>query len=81
MRRRPGRPGGIHRNGAFYATYVNEYSADAYNELVSTYNSTQGVEDNVYVEMTPNSGSVGNLKSILTGASSRYDVIMVEDQQ
>ena len=66
---------------SFYATYVNEYSADAYNELVSTYNSTQGVEDNVYVEMIPNSGSVGNLKSILTGASSRYDVIMVEDQQ
>lgn len=62
---------------SFYATYVNEYSKDAYNELVETYNNTQGKEDNVYVEMTPNTGAVGNLKSILTGKSSRYDVVMI----
>ena len=39
------------------------------------------MEDNVYVEMMPNAGSVGNLKSILTGVNSRYDVIMVQDDQ
>ena len=66
---------------SFYATYVNQYSSAAYTELVNTYNETQGVEDNVYVEMTPNAGSVGNLKSILTGVNSRYDVIMVQDDQ
>lgn len=66
---------------SFYATYVNQYSSAAYTELVETYNETQGVEDNVYVEMTPNAGSVGNLKSILTGVSSRYDVVMVQDDQ
>ena len=66
---------------SFYATFVNEYSKDAYNELVKTYNETQGVADNVYVEMVPNTGSVGNLKSILTSKSSRYDVIMMTNDQ
>ncbi len=66
---------------SFYSTYVNEYSKDAYSELVKTYNDTQGKTDNVYVEMVPNTGAVGNLKSILTSKSSRYDVIMVTNEQ
>lgn len=66
---------------SYYATYVNSYSKSAYEELVATYNEGQGVTDNVYVEMTPNAGGVNNLKSILTGAKSRYDVITVEDDQ
>ena len=66
---------------SFYSTFVNEYSKDAYSELVKTYNDTQGKTDNVYVEMVPNTGAVGNLKSILTSKSSRYDVIMVTNEQ
>ena len=66
---------------SFYATYVNEYSKDAYEELISTYNSMQGVEDNVWVEMVSNTAAVGNLKAILTSASSRHDVVMVQDDQ
>lgn len=66
---------------SFYATYVNEYSRSAYNELIETYNNGQGKEDNIYVEMNSNPGGVNNLRSILTGRNSRYDIISVDNQQ
>lgn len=66
---------------SFYATYVNQYAKSAYNELIDTYNNGQGKEDNVYVVMTPNPAGVNNLRSFLTGNSSRYDILCVNDMQ
>ena len=65
---------------SFYATYVNQYSRNAYNELIDTYNNGQGKTDNVYVEMTANSGGVSNLDSMLT-QKTRYDVVSVANTQ
>ena len=66
---------------SFYATYVNQYSKSAYEELIKTYNNGQGVTDNVWVSMTPNAGGVNNLKSLLTNKTCRYDVLTVANTQ
>ena len=67
----------------YYATYVNSYAGDAYNELISTYNNGQGKTDNVWVQMTSNSGAVSsdNLKNFLTKGTSKYHVVSVTNQQ
>ena len=65
----------------FYATYVNQYAQSAYNELIDTYNNGQGKEDNIFVDMTPNPAGVNNLRSFLTGNSSRYDILSVSNMQ
>ena len=67
----------------FYATYVNSFASGAYNELINTYNNGQGKEDNVWVQMTSNSGAVStdNIKNFVTRGTSKYDIFSVTNQQ
>ena len=67
----------------YYATYVNSYASSSYNELIEAYNKGQGAKDNVWVQMTSNSGAVSSdtLKNFITKGTSKYHVVSVTNQQ
>lgn len=64
----------------FAASYVTSPVQASYKELVETYNNTQGVTDNVYVQMRENAGAIAGLDSALR-ANYQYDVLELRDDE
>ena len=64
----------------FAASGVKASVAPYYQELISTYNSTQGEIDKVYVEMVPSSEQISGLDVSLR-SNYLYDVVEVGDDQ
>lgn len=64
----------------YAASYVTAQVKAAYDEMVKTYNDTQGKIDGVYVEMTPSSGAISGLNSSLR-SNYRYDVVQLADDE
>ena len=64
----------------YAASGVTSEVRDAYLKLVETYNETQGVEDNIYVQMNDSSGEIGGLDSALR-SNYMYDVVQLNDDQ
>ena len=64
----------------YAASYVTAQVRDAYLELIETYNSGQGKEDGVYVQMTDNSGAIAGLDSALR-SNYMYDVLQLNDDE
>ena len=62
------------------ASYVTAQLQAAYQELVNTYNETQGVTDNVYVQLHENSSAISGLDSGLR-ANYQYDVLQLMDDE
>lgn len=64
----------------YAASYVSAQVQDSYKELVKVYNETQGVTDNVYVQMRENSGAIAGLDSALR-SNYQYDVLELRDDE
>ena len=64
----------------YAAANVTAQVKDYYQELVDTYNTTQGVIDKVYVQMRANPGAINGLDSALR-SNYMYDVIQLSDDQ
>lgn len=64
----------------YAASYVTAQVQDSYREMVETYNQTQGVIDNVYVQMRDNPGAISALDSALR-ANYPYDVLELHDDE
>ena len=64
----------------YAASYVTAQVQPAYKELIKVYNETQGVTDNVYVQMRENSGAIAGLDSALR-ANYQYDVLQLNDDE
>ena len=64
----------------YAAANVTSDIRDSYLKMVKTYNETQGVTDNVYVQMNDNSGTIGGLDSALR-SNYMYDVVELTDDQ
>ena len=62
----------------YAASFVDAQMQDAYNEMVKTYNETQGVIDGVYVQFRANPGVISGLESALR-SNYQYDVIELKD--
>ena len=62
----------------YAAAYVDAQMQDAYNELVKTYNETQGVIDGVYVQLRATPGGISGLESALRN-NYQYDVVELRD--
>ena len=62
----------------YAAAYVDAQMQDAYNELVKTYNETQGVIDGVYVQLKATPGGISGLESALRN-NYQYDVVELRD--
>lgn len=76
-------PSGVEadRTVVYYAAAnVTAQVKDYYQELVDTYNNTQGVIDKVYVQMRANPGAINGLDSALR-SNYLYDVIQLSDDQ
>ena len=64
----------------FAACGVSAADSPHYQELINTYNTTQGEIDRVYVEMVPNSEQINGLDVALR-SNYLYDVVEVYDDQ
>lgn len=64
----------------YAASYVSAQVQDSYKELVRVYNETQGVEDNVFVQMRENAGAIAGLDSALR-SNYQYDVLELRDDE
>ena len=62
----------------YAASFVDAQMQEAYNEMVKTYNETQGVIDGVYVQFRANPGVISGLESALR-SNYQYDVIELKD--
>ena len=62
----------------YAAAFVDAQMQDAYNQMVKTYNETQGVTDGVYVQFRANPGVISGLESALR-SNYQYDVIELKD--
>ena len=62
----------------YAAAYVDAQMQAAYNEMVKTYNETQGVIDGVYVQLRATPGPISGLESALRN-NYQYDVIELRD--
>ena len=62
----------------YAAAYVDAQMQDAYNEMVKTYNETQGVIDGVYVQLRATPGGISGLESALRN-NYQYDVVELRD--
>ena len=62
----------------YAAAYVDAQMQAAYNEMVKTYNETQGVIDGVYVQLKATPGPISGLESALRN-NYQYDVIELRD--
>ena len=62
----------------YAAAYVDAQMQDAYNEMVKTYNETQGVIDGVYVQLKATPGGISGLESALR-SNYQYDVVELRD--
>ena len=62
----------------YAAAFVDAQMQAAYDEMVKTYNETQGVIDGVYVQLRANPGAISGLESALRG-NYQYDVIELKD--
>lgn len=64
----------------YAASYVTAQVQESYKELIRVYNETQGVTDNVYVQMRDNPGAISALDSALR-ANYPYDVLELRDDE
>ena len=64
----------------FAACGVSAADSPYYQELINTYNTTQGEIDRVYVEMAPKSEQINGLDVALR-SNYLYDVVEVYDDQ
>ena len=64
----------------YAASYVTAQVQESYKELIQVYNETQGVKDNVYVQMRDNPGAISALDSALR-ANYPYDVLELRDDE
>ena len=62
----------------YAAAYVDAQMQDAYNEMVKTYNETQGIIDGVYVQLRTTPGGISGLESQLRN-NYQYDVVELRD--
>ena len=62
----------------YAAAYVDAQMQAAYDEMVKTYNETQGVIDGVYVQLRATPGGISGLESALRN-NYQYDVVELRD--
>lgn len=62
----------------YYASYVSTYTKDAFEEMVATYNATQGQTDKVVVTMQP-ATSVLSYNNIIGRKGKSFDVVSVSN--
>ena len=62
----------------YAAAYVDAQMQNAYNEMVKTYNETQGIIDGVYVQLKATPGGISGLESALR-SNYQYDVVELRD--
>ena len=62
----------------YAAAYVDAQMQDAYNQMVKTYNETQGIVDGVYVQLRATPGGISGLESALRN-NYQYDVVELRD--
>lgn len=60
----------------YYASYISTYTKEAFEEMVATYNETQGQTDKVVVTMQP-STSVLSYNNIIGQKGKAFDVVSV----
>lgn len=64
----------------FQAANMNTNLKEYYTEMVDTYNKTQGLKDNVYVQLIPGASDVGGLDNSLI-SNYMYDVVQIADDK
>ncbi|HIZ24146.1 MAG TPA: hypothetical protein H9812_01530, partial [Candidatus Gallimonas intestinigallinarum] len=67
----------------FYANYISSEVSALYNEMIDTYNQTQGAEDNVWVNKYVSTGeiSTSNLISMFNQRQCNYNIVAVSNMQ
>ena len=64
----------------YQAANMDTNISSYYEEMVKAYNDTQGVTDDVYVQLIPSSSDVGGLDNSLI-SRYQYDVVQIADDQ
>ena len=64
----------------YQAANMDTNISSYYTEMVKAYNDTQGITDNVYVQLIPSSSDVGGLENSLI-SNYQYDIVQIADDK